>query len=457
MGDSHKDDKKKISDSKKEMSTEISKEAAKENRRSKAFKKIESGKNPYDSDYVRYQIGKAGLITGFRTLMGRFFATIDKRKYIKNAREAAKRGDSEEVEQDLEDARIDIGATLGEVRAQNSETRNIAHRKISTNNRVESNSRRQARSITQMKKEIDDKDETWRREVGKGSYRNSEVARDIEKLSKRESGSSFGEAYKEQRRLKRGAKRSLYTGHIEEAVERSAEAGRNSTRIMSEAEQLAEIRRDSFEDVKKAYGDIHMASQNAYGKVFREHFQEEQKAESWQRKGKDAKIVRKVITGVNKGVSFAGKFRAELRIDRAKKKAERSAVEGDFAAARDIMRKAEKKSVRTVKITNALNSGTRALTDAGIKLGKLPAKLVRALETIGNKSVQFESTESQLYGGKSVSLQTMSKRRERSGSVVQDLIYESDEIIRSARSTLVDYEPTREQARSKDAKSKDIR
>ena len=261
------------------------------------------------------------------------------------------------------------------------------------------------------------------------------------KASARESNSSYGQARKEQRRLKGSAKRWLYLGDTEEASKRSSEAGRNSTRIMDEAGRQAESRRDSFDDVRKSYEDIHEATKEAYRKVAMEHYKNDQKSEQWRNKGKDAQFAKKVISGINKGVAFVGRFRAEFRIDRAEIKAKQMAVDGRYADARTTMRKAEARSVRTLKFVGALNKGARVVADVGIKLSKLPPKLIKALDTIGNKNIELDFDEGQLYTYKSQSTTRMYSRADRRGRVIQDLRESSEEFNRRAKGSLMDYEP----------------
>lgn len=215
---------------------------------------------------------------------------------------------------------------------------------------------------------------------------------------------------------------------------------------MKEAEIQAENRRESFEDVKDAYDDIHMSTLSSYGKIFREQLQSDSKATRWQKRNKDAQLVRKVVSGINKGVTLAGKFRAELRIDMAQKRAQRKAVEGEYDASRRIMRRAEEKSIRTMKATDAINTGTRAVAHVGIKLGKLPVKLIQALDNIGQKNVEFSTDENQLYSKKTESMDRMYMRTRSRGKTMSDLRSTSNEVNKMMRNVLISYEPKAEQS-----------
>ena len=179
MGNSRKDDKKKIKDVSKEIGTEISEVADKEIKKSKVFAKTEKKKNKYDLDYVRLQIAKERIITGFRTLTGRVVANLDRGEFIRKAENASKEGDLKKLEYSLDAARVFTEATMGEVRNLNYGTRSKTHKEIATRNQMEGNSRRQARTIAQMKKGIDEENKVWADERSKGSSRNAEVVRDI--------------------------------------------------------------------------------------------------------------------------------------------------------------------------------------------------------------------------------------------------------------------------------------
>lgn len=369
-----------IDKKKKDIASQIDRVTRGQKRRTTDFVSEGKAKNIYDLGTIRFKINLARAITGVRTFTGSHSARLRLQKDIASARKAAKIGNIDEAQELLKVAEQNTDLDMQMLTEENRNTRNKTRANIAARNRVERNNNTQRTKMNRRIREIDRKD--FRSAVennaighvpktGDDKYKKPIIAKKIIARSRNATAKTYRWVSGMQNDLTEKARFKTFLGHNESALKISSDAGQQIDRMLEIAEYDAKQKREGIGAAVATHKVIRNRTIDAYNQIGMGKMRSESASERWMDKGTDGKTLKKVIVGVNRGVTFIGSAKAGLRVELRDMRARRKSIRGQNAKADSITKSIVKKTAKTMERTENINKAIRSLADLAIRIGRM--------------------------------------------------------------------------------------